>query len=326
MKLSVVISAYNEEKMIEDCLSSVKDLADEIIFVDNSSTDKTPQIAKKYTDKIFTRVNDPVMLNRNKNYGFSKAAGDWILSLDADERLTPELSAEIRKKIDVNQYSGYEISRKNIIFGKWIKHSIWWPDYNLRLFKKGKGKFPEKHVHEKIKVDGEVGKLENSMIHYNYQTVSQFINKLNKTYTESETENFLKSGKSINWYDAIRWPTSDFVKTFFAECGYKDGLHGLVLSLFQAFYALVFFAKVWERKENFKDLFYNRGSTPESEKSALEVEPQKGKHEVSPTEFLNAVIKEFLRASRDIRYWIYETLISENPAKKIYYKIRRKLR
>ena len=326
MKLSVVISAYNEEKMIEDCLSSVKDLADEIIFVDNSSTDKTPQIAKKYTDKIFTRVNDPVMLNRNKNYGFSKAAGDWILSLDADERLIPELSAEIRKKIDVNQYSGYEISRKNIIFGKWIKHSIWWPDYNLRLFKKGKGKFPEKHVHEKIKVDGEVGKLENSMIHYNYQTVSQFINKLNKTYTESETENFLKSGKSINWYDAIRWPTSDFVKTFFAECGYKDGLHGLVLSLFQAFYALVFFAKVWERKENFKDLFYNRGSTPESEKSALEVEPQKGKHEVSPTEFLNAVIKEFLRASRDIRYWIYETLISENPAKKIYYKIRRKLR
>ena len=96
MKLSVVISAYNEEKMIEDCLSSVKDLADEIIFVDNSSTDKTPQIAKKYTDKIFTRVNDPVMLNRNKNYGFSKAAGDWILSLDADERLIPELSAEIR--------------------------------------------------------------------------------------------------------------------------------------------------------------------------------------------------------------------------------------
>lgn len=302
MKISVVISAYNEEAMIEDCLKSVKSVADEIIFVDNTSSDKTVQIAKKYTDKIYMRPNDPVMLNKNKNFGFGKATSDWILSLDADERLTPQLSTEIRKAINNKQstINGYDIPRKNIIFGKWIAHSIWWPDYNLRLFRRGKGKFAEKHVHEKLEIRGEVGRLENPMIHYNYQTVAQFINKLNKTYTESETENFIKSSKSINWYDAIRWPTNDFVKTFFLQKGYKDGLHGLVLSLFQAFYALVFFAKVWERKEKFKDL--------------------------TPDNFFTNVLAEFTKAARDIRYWIYETLITKNPAKKLYWKLRRKLR
>ncbi|OHA14806.1 MAG: hypothetical protein A2909_01265 [Candidatus Tagabacteria bacterium RIFCSPLOWO2_01_FULL_39_11] len=300
MKISVVISAFNEEDKIEDCLASAKLIADEIIFVDNTSNDKTVVIAKKYTTKIFIRPNDPVMLNRNKNFGFTKVTGDWILSLDADERLTPELIREIRSKISVNQFSGYEIPRKNIIFGKWIKHSIWWPDYNLRLFRKGKGKFPLAHVHEKLQVKEEVGRLKNPMIHYNYQTVSQFIQKLDRTYTESETENFLREGKSISWYDAIRWPTADFVKTFFFQKGYKDGLHGLVLCLFQAFYSLVFFAKVWERKEKFSEL--------------------------APKEnFLDAVSLEFKKSSKEIRYWIYQSLIAQSPLRALYYKVRRKL-
>ncbi|HSX18657.1 MAG TPA: glycosyltransferase family 2 protein [Candidatus Saccharimonadales bacterium] len=301
-KLSVVISAYNEEAMLEDCLRSVKGTADEIIVVNNSSTDKTEQIAKKYTKKVFTRENNPVNLNINKNFGFSKATGDWLVSLDADERLTPELSAEIKKTISNSRstINGYDIPRKNIIFGKWIQHSIWWPDYNLRLFRKGKGKFAQKHVHEKLDVIGEVDKLENPMIHYNYQTVSQFINKLNRTYTESEAENFMNAGKQIYWFDAIRWPANDFVKTFFFEKGFLDGMHGLVLSLFQAFYALVFFAKVWEKKEKFRDM--------------------------TPDNFLVEVIVELQRAAKDIRYWIFESLMSQNPKRKIYYKVRRKLK
>lgn len=300
MKISVVISAYNEQNLIEDCLKSVAKFAGEIIFIDNTSQDSTVKIARKYTDKIFIRENDPVMLNKNKNFGFTKATGDWILSLDADERITPELAAEIKKKIKNTRASGFEIPRKNIIFGKWIEHSIWWPDYNLRLFRKGQGKFAQKHVHEKLDVVGEIAKLDNPMLHYNYQTVSQFIRKLDKTYTESETENFIKSGKNLNWYDAIRWPVNDFVKTFFLEQGYKDGLHGLVLSLLQSFYALIFFAKVWERKEDFKDL--------------------------TPPNFLGEVLKEFAKASKDIRFWVYETLASQNKALRVYYKIRKRLR
>lgn len=300
MKLSVVISAYNEEKMIEDCLSSVKTIADEIVFVDNSSIDRTATIARKYTDKVFKVPNDPVMLNKNKNFGFSKTTGDWILSLDADERITPTLGKEILKEIKKEKYSGFEIPRKNIIFGKWIKHSIWWPDYNLRLFKKENGKFPLKHVHEKIEIKGEIGKLENPMEHQNYQSVHQFVGKLNNTYTESEADYFIKSGKKIYWFDAIKWPVNDFVKTFFFQNGYKDGFHGLVLSIFQAFYSFVFFAKVWEKKENFKD--------------------------ITPDNFLKEVIKQLQLAAKDIKYWIYETLINEKPSKKILYKIRRKLK
>ncbi len=298
--ITVVISAFNEENNIEDCLKSAKLVADEIIVIDNTSTDKTVEIAKRFTDKIFIRKNDPIMLNTNKNFGFSKASGDWIISLDADERVTKQLSVEIRQVISDNRYLGFEIPRKNIIFGKWIQHSIWWPDYNLRLFKRGKGKFTEKHVHEKLSVDGKVGKLKNPLVHYNYQTVSQFIQKLDKTYTESETENFIKSGRQIHWYDTIRWPTEDFLKTFFLQKGYKDGFHGLILSLFQAFYAFVFFAKVWERKEKFADL--------------------------TPNNFFTMIINEFKMVAKETKYWIYETLIIENPAKRVYYKIRRRLR
>ncbi|MDO8487439.1 MAG: glycosyltransferase family 2 protein [Candidatus Curtissbacteria bacterium] len=299
MKISVVISAFNEEKMIEDCLKSAKLVADEIILVDNTSQDSTVEIAKKYTDKIFIRPNDPVMLNRNKNFGFSKATGDWIISLDADERITGQLASEIKKAVAKKDFNGWEIPRKNIIFGKWIRHSIWWPDYNLRLFRRGYGKFAEKHVHEKLDVKGEIGQLENPMTHYNYQTVSQFIGKLDKTYTESEVDNFLKSGKSIFWYDAIRWPANDFIKTFFFQQGYKDGLHGLILSQLQAFYALIFFAKVWERKENFKDL--------------------------TPDNFFMEFLKELSQIAKDIKYWIYEVLMEENPAKKILFRIKRRL-
>lgn len=299
MTLTVVISAFNEEKMIEDCLKSLKNIADEIVLINNSSHDKTEQIAKKFTSEVFTRPNDPVNLNKNKNFGFTKAASEWILSLDADERLTPELGREIKSAIKDSSMNGYEIPRKNIIFGKWIRHSIWWPDHNLRLFRKGKGAFAEKHVHEKLDVKGEIGKLENPMVHFNYQTVSQFVSKLNNSYTESEAENFIRNGKNIFWYDVIRWPVNDFLKTFFAQRGYKDGFHGLVLSLLQAFYALVFFAKVWEKKENFKDL--------------------------TPDNFVTSVIREFSLAAHDIKYWIYETLIQENPAKKYFYKLKRKI-
>src|SRR3990167_9088197 len=140
MNITVVISAYNEQNLIEDCLKSVAKFADEIVFIDNTSQDSTVKIARKYTDKILIRENDPVMLNKNKNFGFTKATGQWIISLDADERITPELANEIKKKIKNTHINGFEVPRKNIIFGKWIQHSIWWPDYNLRLFRKGKGK------------------------------------------------------------------------------------------------------------------------------------------------------------------------------------------
>lgn len=298
-KLSVVISAFNEEEKLEGCLKSVE-FADEIIVVDNESTDKTAQIAKKYAKHVFSRKNN-LMLNVNKNFGFSKAIGDWILSLDADERITPELAKEIQLTINNEQLTmgGYWIPRKNIIFGKWIQSDMWWPDYQLRLFKKDKGKFPQKHVHEYIEVEGETEKLKEPMLHENYSTIAQFMYKLNTIYTENEVKNQLSQGQKIHWLDAIRYPVQDFLKTFFLQKGYKDGLHGLVLSLLQAFYMEIVFVKLWE-KEGF--LEHNN------------------------KDFLKDFYAEYKKIHSQFEYWFLSVFIdhSKNAVKKTFYKIARK--
>lgn len=255
MNLSVVIAARNEAAEITDCLVSIRQLAEagEIILIDNGSTDETVKIAKKFGVQVYTHKNDPLHLNLSKNFGFTKAHGDWILSLDADERISSELAEEIKKvishQLSVISHAAYQIPRKNIIFGQWIKHGLWYPDEQIRLFKKGQAKFPGIHNHEKLQVDGDIGRLSGHLIHYNYRTVAQYLDKINHVYSDNEVENFLKSGKTVGWYDAIRMPFSDFLTNFFARQGYKDGLHGLVLALLQAFYTFVVFAKIWERQE-----------------------------------------------------------------------------
>lgn len=275
-KISAVVSAYNEENNINDCLESLK-WVDEIVVVDNTSLDKTVQIAKKFTPKIFTRINNQ-MLNINKNYGFEKAKGEWIINLDADERVSPELKKEILQIISAKgKYDGYKIPRKNILFNKWIQHGIWWPDYQIRLFKKDKGKFDCNHVHEKLTIKGEVGQLNNPFIHYNYRSVSQFVRKMNDIYTDNEADNFLKSGKQIHWYDSIRMPANDFLANFFARSSYKDGLHGLVLSILQSFYAFLVFCKVWEKQKFWE--YQNKN-------------------------FLSEVQEEFTRFNLDLGYWV----------------------
>lgn len=254
--VSVVVTTYNRAKSLTRCLTSVR-WAEELIVVDSSSTDDTKTVAKRFTDKIFTRPNHP-MLNVNKNFGFTKATGDWILCIDDDEEVPEELAREIHERTQnsglrtQNEIIGFWIPRKNIIFGKWIRHSIWWPDPQLRLFRRGKGRFPEKHVHEYLQVEGKNGRFEAALIHYNYDTIDQYLSKMSAIYTDSEVGKLVAYGYRVSWVDALRFPISDFLKTYFAQAGYKDGLHGLVLSLLQAFYALVVFAKLWE-KERFSE-------------------------------------------------------------------------
>lgn len=249
--ISVVVSAYNEESTIGRCLSSVA-WADERILVDNSSSDQTVNVAKRFNVRVITRKNDP-MLNVNKNAGFDAASGEWILNLDADEEIPVELQKEIEDLKAQKEVDGYWISRKNIIFGKWIRHGLWWPDRQLRLFRRGSGKFPCKHVHEKIEVAGKTDELQSPFIHYNYNTISQFIGKMDSIYTANQMENLRLSGYRFNWADAIRFPVSDFNKIFFAQKGYRDGLHGLVLGILQAFVSFVVFAKYWEQ-QGFRDI------------------------------------------------------------------------
>ncbi|MDE2025794.1 MAG: glycosyltransferase family 2 protein [Patescibacteria group bacterium] len=298
-KLSVVIMAFNEEKKIAGCLESVKDVADEIVVIDNGSTDATVAIAKKYTTKVFKQKNDPAKIDLQKNFGFAKATGEWILSLDADERVSPQLTKEIQMVMDqVSTYNGYWIPRKNIIFGTWIQHTGWYPDNQLRLFKKGKGKYTSEHVHEHLEIEGTVGNLQEMIVHEHYQTVGEFLSKM-LVYAPNEAKNTLDKGYEFSYLDAIRFPSREFISRFFAREGYKDGLHGLVLSLLMAFYHEVVFVYLWESKN-------------------YEV--------VSSDEFLSDVKKESVHIGRELAYWFTtESLKAAKGLEKITLKIKRKL-
>lgn len=298
-KISVCLATFNEEKNLADCLKSVQGLADEIVIVDGTSTDKTVAIAKKYGAKVIVRENPP-MFHLNKQKAFEAATGDWILYLDADERVTSELAQEIKLEIRnlKLEIAGYWLPRKNIIFGKWMEHTGWYPDYQLRLFRRGQASLPCKTVHEQPVLKGQAGHLKNPLWHENYQTISQFIARLDK-YTENDKNLFLAENKKIQWHDAIRFPTGEFLKRFFLEQGYKDGLHGLVLSLLQAFSSLVTFAKVWEA-EGFK--------------------------ETDDRDFLAKTQKELAGTTKEINYWFLTTKMANTPnlVAKIWYRILRK--
>lgn len=310
-KISVVISAYNEEEKLPECLASVS-FADEIIVIDNQSTDRTIDVAKKFKAKVFSRPNN-LMLNINKNFGFTKATGDWILNLDADERVPSELAQEITEIVGKGSPDafGFAMPRKNFIFGKWMQHTGWYPDYQLRLFRKGKGKFAEKHVHEQLGVEGSIERLRNPLIHENYQSIIQFLQKLFIVYAPNEADNILQQEKIkslddqikyepyvFDWKDAVSNAIGEFIQRFYAQKGYKDGVHGLMLSVLMGFYHFVIYAYVWE-KQKFVD----------NEKSIL------------------SQVKKELSPYRKLGYWQVTAEMEEttNPLKKVYYRIRRKI-
>lgn len=306
MKISVCITTFNSKDFIEDCLKSVR-FADEIIVVDHGSVDGTQEIIKKYTKNIFAQKNNPAKIDVQKNFGFQQASHDWILSLDADERVPLELASEIKailandKRLTTNDQDvvGYRIPRKNIIFGKWIQHSLWWPDFQLRLFRKGKGEYKD-GVHKDLDLQGECGELKSPILHENYQSVSQYLVKMD-SYTQIEANTLIKSDKKLHFTDALRFPLQDFLKTFFLQNGYKDGLHGLVLSVMQAFYSFLVFAKVWE---------------------------QQGFKEENSDDFLRTIHKEWMRAQKEISYWFLTAFITrtKNPIRKIRLSIQRKVK
>ena len=178
-KISVVLTVLNEEEKIKACLESVT-WADEIVVVDDGSTDTTVAIAKQYTDKVFHHVSKG-FVEPARNFAISKATGDWILILDADEQVSSSLAEKLRSITIESHVNGVRLPRKNIIFNKWMKHTGWWPDYNIRFFKKGSVIWSDK-IHSQPELRGlivDLGPQESyALIHYNYESVSQFLKKL----------------------------------------------------------------------------------------------------------------------------------------------------
>lgn len=298
VKISVVVNTRNEEKDIGRCLESVKDLADEIVVADMESTDRTVEIAKKYKAKIFFHpfIN---YVEPARNLALQKAGGEYILVIDPDEELPAVLAKKLKGVAEEKRIDYLEIPRKNIIFGKWIEHSRWWPDWNIRFFKRGKVKWGDK-IHLPPAAEGEGERLEareeNALIHYHYQTVSQYIERLNR-YSDVQAENLIAGGYRFTWEDLLQKPADEFLSRFFAGQGYKDGLHGLALAILQAFSEFVLYLKVWEEE----------GFSPRQET-------------------FQEFNKEAEKTAKDLRFWQRKAAYDEAPlSKKAFLKFKNKI-
>lgn len=246
--ISVVVNTLNEEKNLSRALSSVKGIAEEIIVVDMDSSDNTAAIAKKAGAKVYNH-KPTGYVEPARNYAISKANGNWIFILDADEEISTDLGKRVKRiSTDSSSADYYRVPRKNLVFGKWLKHSRWWPDYNIRLFRKGSVVWSE-IIHSVPETHGRGEDLPDqekyAIIHHHYTSVSQYIERMLR-YTSVQAEELVRGGYVFSWQDLIRRPNAEFLSRFFAGEGYKDGVHGLVLSSLQAFSELVLIVKVWE--------------------------------------------------------------------------------
>jgi len=243
LPLSVVIVTENEEKNIREALQSIKDIA-EVIIVDAFSTDRTLEICREYTDKIYQAEWQGYA--RQKQMAVERAKSPWVFILDSDERFTESLREEIAHIVKNNGvYSGFYAPRKNFFLGKWIRHGGWWPDYTLRLFLKEKAIMEERKVHEKVVVNGKVGYLKNPIEHYTYRTVSDYIKKMDRYSTLSAKE-LREKGISPGMITMVVHPLTTFFKMFLLRGGFMDGIHGLILAVLYSYYTFLKYLKLWE--------------------------------------------------------------------------------
>lgn len=241
-KLSVVILTKNEEKNIADCIASVS-WADELLVLDSFSDDGTVEIARSHGARVEERRFDNFPSLRNA--ALDLISNDWVLFVDADERVTPELASEARQAIENDSPVGYWVPRKNLIFGRWMRHTGWYPDYQLRLFRRDRGRYDEaREVHELVILDGEAGHLENPLIHYNYDTLAQFLYKQD-FYTDYEAKTMFGQGVRVKWRNFVLQPLREFHRRYVSWEGYKDGLYGLLLSILMAYYNFMMYVRLW---------------------------------------------------------------------------------
>lgn len=253
-KISVVINTLNEELRLPFTLSSIKGFGDEIIVVDMKSDDDTVKVAKTFGAKVYKHARTGYV-EPARNFAIKKASGDWILIIDADERLTPKLKRKLKSIVENPEADFYRLPRKNIIFGKWIKHSRWWPDYNIRFFRKGSVYWSE-IIHSVPETYGKGLDLppneKYAIYHDHYRTIDEYIERMNR-YTFIKAKDLVNQKYRFQLSDLIKKPTSEFLTRYFAGEGYKDGVHGLALASLQAFSELVLYLKIWRLSPLKKD-------------------------------------------------------------------------
>lgn len=243
-RLSVVVVTRDEEERIRTCLESVA-WADELIVVDAESQDKTAAIARELTDHVLVRPWPGFALQ--KNFGLEQARGAWILSLDADETVSPALRDEIEAVVRRDgPCDGYAVPRRNIFWGRWVRHGGLYPDWQVRLFRRGRGRFSARAVHESVQVDGAVGRLAGHLEHRSYRDLSDFLARADR-YATLAAEDWIAAGRRVHAWDVVARPLGRFLGMYVVGRGFLDGWRGFLLAALYAYYVLIRAAKVWER-------------------------------------------------------------------------------
>ena len=246
--LSVVVLTKNEEAKIAECLNSVT-WADEIIVVDDESTDNTVKIAKQHTDKIFTKRMD--IEGEHRNWAYLKARNNWVLSLDADEIVTEELKREIRNAITTNEFVAFSIPLRNYISNYWVRYGGWYPASKVRLFRKDKFRYEEVEVHPRAFIDGKCGHLKSDIIHKGYDDLEHFLNSVNRQST-LEAIKWINTNRKMSLLHAI-WRTVDrFFRRFIRKKAYKDGLYGFIIAYFDSLYQILSYTKYIDMKNKLR--------------------------------------------------------------------------
>ncbi len=242
--VTATVITKNEADAIADALRSVA-WADEIIVVDAESTDATVAIARQFTDRVTTRAWTGYV--DQKNHAASLAAHDWIFSLDADERVTAELAAEIRSLLASRpKYAGYRMPRVSFHLGRWMRTTDMYPDYQLRLYDRRAARWDGLHVHESVKVDSNsIGYLKSELQHYPYRDLSEHLLRMDR-YTTLAARQMFERGKRATRLELLLHPPAAFLRNYLLKGGFRDGKAGLVISLVNSYYVMLKFAKLWE--------------------------------------------------------------------------------
>ena len=243
LPVSIVIITKNEAARLPDCLASVAWAAERLV-VDDESTDRTVEIARQAGARVLTRRMD--IEGRHRNWAYAQASQPWVLSLDADERVTPELAAEIRQLLaQPPPFDAYTIPRKNFIGEHWLRYGGWYPSAQLRLFKRGVFTYEEAEVHPRAVCDRAWGNLRGDLLHYSYAGFADFVAKMNRQ-TTLEAQKWLRTGRRVTC-GVMLWRAVDrFVRAYLMKRGYRDGFTGFMAALFGSWYQLLSYAKYWE--------------------------------------------------------------------------------
>lgn len=248
MRLSVAMITYNEEKNLGRTLESVKEFADEIVIVDSGSTDKTEEIAKKYGAKFY--VESWKGYGPQRNSSIDKATGEWILNIDADEEISPNLKKRIMEiKNSTDGKSVYEVNFTSVCFGKKIKYGGWSNSYHIRLFKKSAGRFNANTVHESFETGEKIYRLKEDIYHHSYSTLEDYFTKFNRYTTEGALE-YYKRGKRSNVFQIAFNPIFKFIRMYLLRLGFLDGKEGFLLASTSSLYTMVKYYKLYEIYKN----------------------------------------------------------------------------